>query len=110
MAGKLQRYVPKFVQRQFLARNHPLAKGECVWRHFRGNLAKPLETSLIGAEEYFYSHGAPTAYLRDTISLRAALADPVNSVSGHTGAVACIVACLVRRPMLPFNLFECPTA
>lgn len=64
MAGKRQHYIPKFLQRQFLARNHPPEKGECVWWHFRGRAPKPLEISNIGVEEYFYSRlrrdGVPT--------------------------------------------------
>ncbi|MET4675875.1 MULTISPECIES: hypothetical protein [unclassified Luteibacter] len=64
MAGKRQHYIPKFLQRGFLARNHPPEKGECTWWHFRGNPAKPLQISNIGVEEYFYSRlrkdGVPT--------------------------------------------------
>lgn len=55
MAGRRQHYVPKFLQRGFLARNHPPEKGECTWWHFRGNPARPLSISHIGVEDFFYS-------------------------------------------------------
>jgi hypothetical protein len=93
MAGRRQHYVPKFLQRQFLARNDLPEKGERVWWHFRGNPARPLEISHIGVAEYFYSRarsdGEPT--LDDRISaqetpiqvdlaavLEAAAGDPIE--------------------------------
>lgn len=47
MAGKRQHYLAKYLQREFLARNHPPEKGECTWWHFRGNPAKLLKISRL---------------------------------------------------------------
>jgi hypothetical protein len=55
MAGKRQHYVPKFLQRGFLARKRSESEGEWTWWHFRGDSPKPLAITHIGVEEYFYS-------------------------------------------------------
>lgn len=48
MASKRLHYLPKFLRREFLARNHAPEKGECTWWHFRGNPAKLLQISRLG--------------------------------------------------------------
>ncbi|WP_157835394.1 hypothetical protein [Xanthomonas sp. SHU 166] len=55
MAGKRQHYVPRFLQRGFLALNRNEGEGECTWWHFRGNPPRSLSISHIGVSEYFYS-------------------------------------------------------
>lgn len=55
MAGKRQHYVPRFLQRGFLALSRKEGAGECTWWHFRGNPPKSLSISHIGVSEYFYS-------------------------------------------------------
>lgn len=58
MAGKRQHYVPRFVQRGFLALDRDERDGECTWWHFRGNPPRKLSISHIGVREHFYSRAA----------------------------------------------------
>ncbi|HHA2494028.1 TPA: hypothetical protein ACOECR_000891 [Stenotrophomonas maltophilia] len=58
MAGKRQHYVPRFLQRGFLALDRQEGDGECTWWHFRGNLPRTLPISHIGVRENFYSRTA----------------------------------------------------
>lgn len=55
MAGKRQHYVPKFLQRGFLAHDREERDGECTWWHFRGNPPKRQAITHIGVREHFYS-------------------------------------------------------
>lgn len=53
MAGKRQHYIPRFLQRGFLAECNDGA--ERTWLHRRGAGAKLIGIRDIGVEEYFYS-------------------------------------------------------
>uniref|UniRef100_UPI003CFEFB04 hypothetical protein n=1 Tax=Alcaligenes faecalis TaxID=511 RepID=UPI003CFEFB04 len=53
MAGKRQHYIPRFLQRGFLAECND--GGERTWLHRRGAGAKLIGIRDIGVEEYFYS-------------------------------------------------------
>lgn len=58
MAGKRQHYIPRFLQRGFLASDREERDGECTWWHFRGNPPRKLPISHVGVREYFYSRAA----------------------------------------------------
>lgn len=53
MAGKRQHYVPRFLQRGFLA--EPAGKAELTWLHRRDTASRLVSIKDVGVEEFFYS-------------------------------------------------------
>jgi hypothetical protein len=56
MAGKNQHYVPKLLQRGFLA--DPPCESNHTWRHLSGGEVKLKSIKSVGSEDWFYSHKA----------------------------------------------------
>lgn len=61
MAGKRQHYVPRFLQRGFLAKpDGPTDESERTWLHRLGAPARRVGIGDVGVEDWFYSRkGAP---------------------------------------------------
>lgn len=61
MAGKRQHYVPRFLQRGFLAESNGSGEGaERTWLHRQGSPARLVGIADVGVEDWFYSRkGAP---------------------------------------------------
>lgn len=61
MAGKRQHYVPRFLQRGFLAEpENPTEESERTWLHRLGAPARRVGIGDVGVEDWFYSRkGAP---------------------------------------------------
>ncbi len=71
MAGKRQHYVPRFLQRGFLAEpESPTDESERTWLHRLGAPARRVGIGDVGVEDWFYSRkGAPgVATLDDEIT------------------------------------------
>jgi len=112
MAGKRQHYVPRFLQRGFLA---PGAPDDHAWFHRRGVPAKLVGVRRIGVETYFYSRPvAGVKTLDDTITqLESGIQDDLAKcrtaplTSALDGAVAGRLAThLVHRTALIRSVFE----
>lgn len=64
MAGKRQHYVPRFLQRGFLAE----LDGERIWLHRAGGPARLVGIKDVGTEDWFYSRkGAPGELTLDDV-------------------------------------------
>lgn len=53
MAGKRQHYIPRFLQRGFLAED--IGNAELTWLHRRGAAARRVSIKDVGVGEFFYS-------------------------------------------------------
>ncbi|WP_241668861.1 DUF4238 domain-containing protein [Rhodanobacter glycinis] len=107
MAGRRQHYIPRFLQRGFLAHRQAKGEGERTWLHLRSQKAKLTGIRHVGVEEYFYSRprkdGVPT--LDDVITkVEEIFREDLAYVSGEAtgveldrGRVARLTAHLVLR-------------
>ncbi|HEL3777972.1 hypothetical protein [Stenotrophomonas forensis] len=55
MAGKRQHYIPRFLQRGFLASGNATGSGERTWLHLRGDTPRLTGIRDVGVETHFYS-------------------------------------------------------